>query len=134
MGPMKSEDIDRIVEGQTVASIFLQTLGKHGDRVALRQRQPDDSWVEWTFAEYADHIAGAAASLRELGVGPGDRIVLMMRNVVDFHMIDLAAVFCGATPISIYNSSSPEQIAYLAGHCEAKVAFVEDSGFADRFE
>ena len=33
----------------------------------------------------------------------------------------------------IYNSSSPEQVAYLAGHCRAKVAIVEDDGFEDRF-
>ncbi|MEY2433300.1 MAG: long-chain acyl-CoA synthetase, partial [Acidimicrobiaceae bacterium] len=131
---MKSVDIDRMVDGQTVASIFLQTLATHGDRVALRERQPDDSWAEWTFAEYAEHVAGATAALRDLGVRPGDRVVLMMRNVAAFHMVDLAAVFCGATPISIYNSSSPEQIAYLAGHCEAKLAIVEDDGFAERFE
>jgi long-chain acyl-CoA synthetase len=42
-------------------------------------------------------------------------------------------MFCGATAISIYNSSSPEQIEYLAGHCKAKVAVVEDDGFAERF-
>ncbi len=59
--------------------------------------------------------------------------MLMLRNVVDFHLLDLAVVFCGATPISIYNSSSPEQVAYLAGHCEAKVAVVEDQGFQERF-
>ena len=48
---------------------------------------------------------------RRLGVGPGDRVVLMMRNVPDFHFIDLGVAALGATPISIYNSSSPEQVA-----------------------
>src|SRR4029079_7079940 len=38
----------------------------------------------------------------------------------------------GATPISIYNSSSPEQVAYLAGHAEASVAIVENADFLDR--
>ena len=44
----------------------------------------------------------------------------------------MAALFRGATAISIYNSSSPDQIAYLVGHCEAKVAIVEDIGFLER--
>ena len=57
----------------------------------------------------------------------------MMRNIVEFHMLDMAVVFCGATPISIYNSSSPEQVAYLAGHCGAKVGIVEDAGYLERF-
>ena len=131
---MKSEEIDRIVEGTTVGSAFLETIDEHRDRVALRERAADDTWNEWTFGDYAEHVAGAAASLQELGVRPGDRVVLMLRNVPSFHMVDLAVVFCGATPISIYNSSSPEQVAYLAGHCEAKVAIVENASFASRFE
>ena len=76
---------------------------------------------------------GRPPALEKLGVGPGDRVVLMLRNIPAFHVLDLATVFCGATPISIYNSSSPEQIAYLAGHCEAKVGVVEDDGFHERF-
>ena len=39
----------------------------------------------------------------------------------------------GATPVSIYNSSAPEQIEYLVGHSEASVAVVEDIGFLERF-
>ena len=127
------EELTAAVAGQTVASEFLRTSAAHADRVALRERGPDDSWLEWTFAEYAAEVAEVAAGLRAAGVGQGDRVVLMMRNVVAFHIVDMAAVFCGATPISIYNSSAPEQVAYLAGHCEAKVAVVEDDGFAERF-
>ena len=133
MTEVTTEDLARVVEGRTLATTFLDTVAAHGDRVALRERQADDSWAEWTYDEYAKHVAGAAAHLRSLGVGPGDRVVLMMRNSAAFHMVDLAVMFCGATAISIYNSSSPEQVEYLAGHCKAKVAIVEDDGFAERF-
>ena len=133
MPAASTEELNRAVAGQTVAERFVRTVAEHGHRVALRERAPDGSWSEWTFEEYAEHVAGAAASLRALGVGPGDRVVLMMRNVAAFHMVDLAVVFCGATAISIYNSSSPEQIAYLAGHCGARLAVVENAGFGDRF-
>ncbi|MEY2588564.1 MAG: long-chain acyl-CoA synthetase [Acidimicrobiaceae bacterium] len=133
MAIISNEEIARAVEGDTLAAAFLRTLRTYPNRVALRQRAEDGSYDEWTFAEYAQHVSGAAAHLRSLGVGPGDRVVLMMRNCVDFHLIDLAVVFCDATAISIYNSSSPEQVAYLAGHCKAKVAVVEDDGFLERF-
>ena len=74
-----------------------------------------------------------AASLRALGVSRGDRVVLMMRNRPEFHVADVAVLLLGATPISIYNSSAPEQVQYLAGHCEASVAIVEDGDYLDRF-
>jgi long-chain acyl-CoA synthetase len=127
-----SHTIDDAVAGQTVASRWLETVAAHPDRVALRAKH-GDAWVETTYAELADKVALASGGLRSLGVGPGDRVVLMMRNIPEFHVVDLAVVFCGATPISIYNSSSAEQVAYLAGHSGARVAVVEDTGFADRF-
>ena len=124
--------IDEKVAGQTFASRWLDTVEAHPDDVALRSKQGDE-WIEITFAELADRVARTAAGLRALDIGPGDRVVLMMRNIPEFHVMDLAVTFCGATPISIYNSSAPEQVAYLAGHSGARVAIVEDMGFADRF-
>ena len=52
---------------------------------------------------------------------------MLMRNRPEFHVADIAVLLLGATPISIYNSSSPEQIQYLAGHSRAEVAIVEDA-------
>ncbi|MGH9211184.1 MAG: AMP-dependent synthetase/ligase [Acidimicrobiales bacterium] len=131
MGITKSE-LDQKVDGQTICSRFLETVEAHGDRVALRARE-GDGWRSWTYHDYADQVARAAAGLRTLGVEPGDRVVLMMRNIPQFHFVDLAVAFCGATAVSIYNSSPPEQVAYLVGHCHAKVAVVEDPEFLDRF-
>jgi hypothetical protein len=124
--------IDEEVAGQTFASRWLDTVRVHGGLVALRSKQ-GDHWDELTYEEVAVRVARAATGLRALGVGPGDRVVLMMRNIPEFHIVDLAIVFCGATAVSIYNSSPPDQVAYLAGHCHAKVAVVEDAGFLERF-
>ncbi|MEX2659148.1 MAG: AMP-dependent synthetase/ligase [Acidimicrobiales bacterium] len=126
------EEIDAAVEGQTVPAQFLKTVAAHPDRVALRWKEGDD-WASWTFGEYADLVARATTGLSHVGVGPGDRVVLMMRNRPEFHVLDMAVLMRGATPISIYNSSSADQVAYLAGHSEASVAIVEDAGFLERF-
>ncbi|GIU84541.1 MAG: putative fatty-acid-CoA ligase FadD [Acidimicrobiales bacterium] len=128
-----SEEIDRRVEGVTVPSAFLRTVDEHGDLVALRDKQPDGSWREFTFRDYAEKVARVAGAMRAMGVGRGDRVVMMLRNIPEFHFVDMAACFLGATPISIYNSSAPEQIEYLVNHSEAVWAFVEDVGFLERF-
>jgi long-chain acyl-CoA synthetase len=125
-------ELDEAAEGQTVPMRFLRTVAAHPDQVALRAKD-GDGWVEVTYREYADQVAVVTAALEAHGVGPGDRVVLMMRNIIDFHIVDLALLFRGATPISIYNSSAPEQVAYLAGHCKASMAVVEDVGFLERF-
>lgn len=130
---LTSDDIQQIVEGQTVPSEFLKTVAAHGSATALRWQDGDDAWREMTYAEYADHVARAAAGLQAHGVVPGQRIVLMVRNRPEFHVLDLAANFCGATSISIYNSSASEQVEYLVNHSEAVLGIVEDTGFLERF-
>ena len=128
-----SDEIMQKVEGLTIPTAFNTTVAAHGDRTALRWRNDDDSWGEWTFRDYADRVARAAGALRDWGVKPGDKVVLMLRNIPEFHILDLAAYFCGATPVSIYNSSSPEQVEYLVNHSEAVAGIVEDIGFLERF-
>ena len=57
---------------------------------------------------------------------------MLMRNRPEFHVADIGCLLVGATPISIYNSSSAEQIQFLAGHSRAEVAIVEAGEFLDR--
>lgn len=128
------QELDECVAGRTVATRFLDTLSAHGDIAVLRWKESDGSWSERTLAEVADDTARLVTALRELGIGKGDRVVLMMRNRPEFHAIDLAVLFCGATPVSIYNSSAPDQIEYLVNHCGAKLAVLEDDDFIDRFD
>jgi long-chain acyl-CoA synthetase len=128
-----SAEIDALVAGETVPSAFLRTVREHPDQVALRWRDEAGEWRQLTFAEYAAEVARLVDAFHRLGVVPGQRVVLMMRNVPAFHIADVAATFCGATPISIYNSSAPDQVEYLVNHCEAVVAVLENRAFLDRF-
>src|SRR5690606_35797388 len=127
-----STELDALVEGQTVFTRFWQVADEHPGAVALRRRLPDGSWEEWTFADLRARVGSVAAALAARGVAAGDRVVLMMRNIPEFHAIDLAVAYLGATPISVYNSSSPDQVAYLAANARAVLAIVEDAGFGDR--
>ena len=124
-----ANEISAEVEGQTVARLFVRAVADYAERTALQL--PDDSTL--TYAEFGDRVARAAAGLGARGVGPGDRVMLMMRNRAEFHIIDLAVLFCGATPISIYNSSSVEQVTYLVSHSKACLAIVEDAGYLATF-
>ena len=128
-----SAAISSSVEGQTVPQAFLETVAAHGDLVALRAKNPDDSWTETTYNEFAQQVARVAGGLAAQGLGKGDRLMLMVRNMPEFHVLDTAALFVGATPVSIYNSSSPEQIEYLVNDAGATMAVVEDQGFYEAF-
>jgi long-chain acyl-CoA synthetase len=117
----------------TLPARFLANVAARPDAVALRARHADGSYREWTYRDYAGAVARCAAGLRARGFGPGQRLVMMLRNRPEFHVLDMAVYFCGGTAVSIYNSSSAEQIAYLLGHSRATIAVADDAGFLARF-
>ncbi len=119
----------RAVGAATIAEAFRITAEDHPDRVAVRTK---DDEVSLTWAELRDRVDAFARGLHELGVERGDTVAIMLANRPEFHIADLAAMSLGATPFSIYATSSPEQIAYVVGDAKAKVAVVEEV-FAERF-
>ncbi|HKN94354.1 MAG TPA: long-chain fatty acid--CoA ligase [Thermoleophilaceae bacterium] len=104
------EDAIRATRAPTFAHAFQATVERFADELALRT--PDDS-VQITFAEYAARVRRLAAGLAALGVRRGETIALLLVNRPEFFICDTAALHLGATPFSIYATSSPEQMAYL---------------------
>jgi long-chain acyl-CoA synthetase len=119
--------------GSTVASWLARNVAENGGALAVRRLNPDGSGREdWTWADVGEKSARIAAAYRRLGLERGDRVLLFLRNRPEFHVADLGAVLAGGTPLSIYNSSSPEQVAQLAGHSRSRIAVVEDVDFLER--
>jgi long-subunit acyl-CoA synthetase (AMP-forming) len=108
---------------------FEATVATLGDAAALRWG--DDQTVSWNdLRSRATRIAGGLAAL---GVRKGDAVAIMLPNRPEFMSCDLGAVALGAVPFSIYQTSSPEQIAHVVSDSGAKVAIV-DAEYLDRFE
>jgi len=62
-------DLMSTIAGKTIPLSFLESVDKHTDLVALRLRDDDGSYREWTFRQYADAVARCVAGLRALGFG-----------------------------------------------------------------
>jgi long-subunit acyl-CoA synthetase (AMP-forming) len=107
---------------------FQITAAERAEHVALRTIADG---VSITFAEYAERVRTYAGALYALGVSRGDTVGFMLTNRPEFHLLDTAAMHLGATPFSIYNTSSAEQIAYLLTNAANRVMIVE-SAFLER--
>jgi long-chain acyl-CoA synthetase len=110
------------VEASTVAEAFRITAAERADEVAIRTKG-DAFTITW--GELRERVDALAGGLAKLGVKRGETVALMLSNRPEFHLCDLAAMMLGATPFSIYNTYSPEQIAYLISDAEARVLLCE---------
>jgi len=134
---MTIAEMHELARDTTVPQKFLEHVANRADKVLFRSMTSapgagDTTWQNYTYADVRSLAARTAAGLQALDVEPGERVMLMMRNRPDFHWLDLGAQFVRATPVSIYNSSSAEELQFLAEHAEARVIIVEDGGFLDR--
>ncbi len=110
------------LEGETMCEVFQATVAEHPDVVALRTPGGE---TEVSYREYGERVRSIAAGLAELGVKRGDTVGVMMLNRPEFNLVDAAAMHLGAIPFSIYNTSSPEQVAYLFGNAGNRVVIAE---------
>jgi long-chain acyl-CoA synthetase len=101
---------------------FVASADRLGDSAFIHS---EDGSVAWSWRDVAARVKRIAGGLAGLGLQKGDPVAMMLNNRPEFIPCDLAAVSLGGVPFSIYQTSSPEQIAYVVGDAGAKIAFVE---------
>ncbi|WP_433664770.1 AMP-dependent synthetase/ligase [Nocardia sp. CA-128927] len=106
----------------TLCEAFQATIARDPNKVAVRTLG-DRSTL--TFREWGEQVRSLAAGFAALGVWHGDRVALLMTNRPEFYPIDVALQHLGATPFSVYNTSSPEQLNYLLTDSAATVVVCE---------
>jgi acetoacetyl-CoA synthetase len=78
--------------------------GKDPETVAIRHASEIRQLGEWTWGRLQSETAAIAAGLRDLGVGPGDRVAAYMPNIPE----TVAAFFACASIGAIWSSAAPE--------------------------
>ncbi|MCG6948271.1 MAG: long-chain fatty acid--CoA ligase [Acidobacteria bacterium] len=77
--------------------------------------------------EFFSNTAGLAVGLEKLGVGRGDRVMLLTDNRPEWHMVDLATVDLGAADVPVYGTLTPSKIAYQVKDSGSKIAIAENA-------
>ena len=75
-----------------------------------------------------------AAGFAALGLAPGERVALMLPNRTEHVLADLGAVHAGGLGVTIYATLAPEQIAFVAGDCDARIAVVDGAAELARWQ
>jgi long-subunit acyl-CoA synthetase (AMP-forming) len=116
----------------SIIDVFERTARARGNAPALRYKQ-DGRWETIMWPQYREQVRAAARSLIALGVRPGDHVTIIGFNCPEWFIADLGAVAARAVPAGIYTTNTPEQCQYVATHCDARVAFVENAEQLTKF-
>ena len=117
--------------GQTFAGLLDAAVAAHGPRTAVVGTGPSGP-QRWTYAELDARARGLAAGLGELGVAPGDRVVVWLPNVPEYLEVVFALFRLGALPVFALPAHRASEIRYFAEHAEATA--IVTVGRHDRFD
>jgi acyl-coenzyme A synthetase/AMP-(fatty) acid ligase len=84
------------------------------DRVAMIVEDDARSTTQATYAELAERTDRFAQALRELGVGPGERVLIRLPNSLDYPTAFLGAMKRGAISVPTSTLLTAEEVLYLA--------------------
>ncbi|MGY1672994.1 AMP-dependent synthetase/ligase [Geodermatophilus sp. SYSU D00710] len=104
--------------------MLTENVEKHGDDVGLRV-QRNGRWEDVTWREFGEQVAGVAKGLVAAGVQPGDRVALQAKTRYEWPLLDFAIWTAGAVTVPVYETSSPDQVAWILADSGAVAAIVE---------
>ncbi|BDX33661.1 fatty-acid--CoA ligase [Mycobacterium antarcticum] len=104
----------------TLVDLFLRNVDTIPEQPALT-----DAGTTLTWRQYGETARALAAGLAELGVRQGSVVGMQMANRYEHLVSDTAALLAGAIGVSVYNTLSDEQAAYVAGDCGMQVVITD---------
>ncbi len=101
---------------------------RHPQREALYRRLPDGQWSPVSWKEFETRVDTAACSLMLSGIVPQTMIAVFSANRPECITVDFAAYANRAVPVSIYSTSSLDQVVYIVNDTRARILFAGNAG------
>jgi long-chain acyl-CoA synthetase len=119
---------------KTLCDALAETAAQYGSLPAFSDRDDGGPWQTLTWAETRQKALELAAGFVEIGLSPGEKVALMLPNRVEHVLADMGVLHAGGVPVTFYATSAPEQIAFMAGNCDATVAVLDGAGELARWQ
>ncbi|EJL20946.1 long-chain fatty acid--CoA ligase [Novosphingobium sp. AP12] len=117
---MEIADFDR---SANVVSLFLARADALGEAPMLRAKQ-GGQWTAISWAEAARRVSLLAASLRRLGLNPGERVLIVAENRPEWCIADLAIMAAGCVTVPTYTTNTTRDHIHILENSGARAAIV----------
>lgn len=105
---------------ETLGQLFLNSIQSY-PKEDLMLFKKEGRYVPLSTPKFADMIKHFALGLRDLGLAPKDKLVILSENRPEWVMTDLANLSMGGITVPIYTSLVPDQVKYIIDDSDAKI-------------
>lgn len=131
----------------TVTNAFLETVGKHKDKVALRYAvvKPDAdpraekfadlfTQISYTWGQYHEQASRFAKSLLQHDIKRGSAVTIQGANSPYWFFANMGSMLAGSVSTGIYPTNSPAATQSCTVNSDAQVVVVEDEKQLRKYE
>jgi long-chain acyl-CoA synthetase len=123
-----------VADDATLTDIVRTHATATPDAVLFRRRPDDQSenseWTPISAAEFFAQVEALAAGFLAAGYRPGQRVGLLSRTRYEWTLTDYALWHAGLVTVPIYETSAPDQVAWILGDSQAVGVVVETADHA----
>jgi long-chain acyl-CoA synthetase len=112
-----------------LVTLFLTRAEAKGDKPFLWGKR-DGEWRPISWSEAARKVAALAASLKRIGLEPGDRVALVSENRPEWLIADLAIMAAGCITVPTYTTNTTRDYAHVLGNSGARAVIVSNQKLA----
>ncbi|BAS27216.1 AMP-dependent synthetase/ligase [Limnochorda pilosa] len=115
----------------TLPAVLDRNAREHPDRVAYREKDLG-IWIEYPWQAALEEVTLAAAGFLELGLRPGEGLLIIGDNRPQLYFGMLAATLIRAIPVPVYPDAVPDEVIHIATQGDARFALAEDQEQVDK--
>ena len=112
-----------------LVSLFLTRAAEKGDKPFLWAKR-EGAWQPISWAEAARQVAALAASLKGIGLEPGDRVALVSENRPEWLISDLAIMAAGCVTVPTYTTNTVRDHSHVLENSGARAVIVSNQKLA----
>jgi len=118
---------------RNLVTLFNDSVSRYGPRPLFGTKK-DGRWEWITYGDFGRLVDRCRAGLRQLGVGPGDRVAVISNNRVEWAVGAYATYGLGGVYVPMYEAQQPKEWKYILHDCGARVAFAATEEIARELE
>jgi len=116
-------------ESANLVALFLDRAATLADRPFLHVKR-DGAWHALTWRETARQVCLVAESLRRLGLGEGERVMLVSENRPEWAIADLAIMAAGCVTVPAYVTNTERDHLHILENSDASAVIVSTEKLA----
>jgi long-chain acyl-CoA synthetase len=114
---------------ENLVALFLRRAAEKSDQPFLWAKR-EREWQAISWAQAARQVASLAASLKRIGLVPGDRVALVSENRPEWLISDLAIMAAGCVTVPTYTTNTPRDHSHILENSGAKAVIVSSQKLA----